>query len=214
MNLQCASDCPELYSAEGEAVSAEIRNLLTLAGQHRTPLPPPEKLAKWDGKDCGHAGLITLYDLVAFCGLRPFHQILEPGCGTGRNARVIAPLLDPLVGQYMGFDVSEPHITWYQEYISSLYRNTRFDYADIQNSSNPAETVDPSEYRFPYRDSVFDIVFLTSVFSRMTRDGLEHYLAEIHRVAKPRSRPASCRKYPPIHAFTARNTVLPDRSSV
>lgn len=184
------SDFPEVFSGEGQTVSQEIRGLRRLVETHRTPaLPSQELIDLIGGGDFYFLGLVNLYNVVAFCGLRPYHWVLEPGCGSGRNARVIAPLLDPLSGNFSGFDVSRPAITWCQESISPLYPNVRFDYADVRNSSyNPEGSVEPDEYRFPYPDTQFDIVFLPSVFTHMTRDGFEHYLTEIHRVMKPEGR--------------------------
>lgn len=184
------SDLPEVFSGEGQTVSQEVRGLRRITESHRTPALPSQKLMDWaGGGDFHFLGLINLYNVITFCGLRSYHWVLEPGCGPGRNARVIAPLLDPLSGNFSGFDVSKPAITWCQESISSLYPNVRFDYADVRNSKyNPEGSVESDEYRFPYPDTQFDIVFLPSVFTHMTRDGFEHYLTEIHRVMKPEGR--------------------------
>ena len=187
------SDFPETFSAERQsALSHETESsvYLSLAARHRTPAIPSQDLMDLvGGGDFQHIGLINVYNIIAFCGLRPHHWILEPGCGSGRNARLIAPLLDSVSGNYSGFDVSRPAIAWCRESISSLYPNVRFDHADIQNSHyNPEGSIKPEEYRFPYEDEKFDVVFLPSVFTHMRRDGFEHYLDEIHRVIKPGGR--------------------------
>ena len=122
---------------------------------------------------------------VTLCNLRPHHSVLEPGCGCGRNARYIAPLLDPESGSFAGFDVSKSMIQWCKNHISSAYPNCSFDHADIRNSHyNPKGSIEDDEYRFPYRDNQFDIVFMPSVFTHITRTGFEHYLSEICRVLK------------------------------
>ena len=185
------SDLPEMFSTEGQpALPHDVERLRTLVARHRTPAIPSQELIDLVGVGDFHfVGLINLYNVVALCGFRPHHWILEPGCGSGRNARLIGPLLDPVSGSYRGFDVSRPAITWCRESISSLYSNVRFSHADVRNSAyNPEGSIRPDRYRFPYGDGSFDIVFLPSVFTHMTRGGFEHYLTEIHRVTKPGGR--------------------------
>ena len=182
------SDFPETFSAEGQSALSHDpeSSVYTLAARHCTPAIPSQELIDLvGGGDFSYVGLVNLYNLIAFCGLRPHHRILEPGCGSGRNARLIAPLLDSVSGSYRGFDISKPAIAWCGESISSLYPNVRFHHADIQNSYyNPEGSIKPEEYRFPYEDEEFDVVFLPSVFTHMERGGFEHYLDEIHRVTK------------------------------
>ena len=59
--------------------------------------------------------------------------MLEIGCGIGRMARVLVPVLRP-PGSYDGFDVVDSGIAWCQE----RYRDTpapfRFVHADLRNS--------------------------------------------------------------------------------
>ena len=182
---------PEMFSAGGQpALPPDVDRLRALVARHRTPAIPPQELIDLVGEGDFHTvGLTNAYNVVALCGFRPHHWILEPGCGSGRNARIIAPLLDPVSGSYRGFDVSAPAVTWCRESISSLYPNVRFSHADVRNSAyNPKGSIRPDRYRFPYGDGSFDIVFLPSVFTHMTRRGFEHYLAEIHRVIKPGGR--------------------------
>ena len=51
-------------------------------------------------------------------------------------------------------------------------------------SYNPQGKTRTSQYSFPYSNDSFDFVFLTSVFTHMFPDDLEHYLSEIARVTK------------------------------
>lgn len=127
--------------------------------------------------------------MLAYCGLRPEHHVLEPGCGCGRNARYIAPFLDPELGAFAGFDLSAPCIDWANESIAKWFPNAQFIHADIKNMLyNPSGDLLASEYRFPYEDQRFDVVFLPSVFTHMGPEGFEGYVAEIHRVMKPGGR--------------------------
>src|SRR5260370_20221606 len=50
---------------------------------------------------------------------------------------------------------------------------------------NPHGRFNPTEYRFPFGESEFDFIFLTSVFTHMMKRDLENYLAEIARTIRP-----------------------------
>ena len=115
--------------------------------------------------------------------------MLEPGCGPGRNARFLAPFLDPERGAFAGFDLSAPSIAWANESIAKRFPNAQFVHANIKSALyNPSGDILASEYQFPYEDQRFDVVFLPSVFTHMAPEGFEQYVTEIHRVMKPGGR--------------------------
>lgn len=156
------------------------------------PLPPPE-LIDWVGGGDEHVfqtvGLLNFWQLMAYCELRSVHRVLEPGCGCGRNARYIAPYLAVKGGWYAGFDVHRASIDWATDAITTKYPNCRFAFVDIRNSNyNPHGSVRDFEYVFPYESQSFDLVFLPSVFTHLTRPGFEQYLHEIARVLVPGGR--------------------------
>ena len=176
------SDLPEILGhVDDDGGLASIR-------RHRsTAIPSQEMIDLIGGGDFYGLGLRNLHNVIAACGFLPHHRILEPGCGCGRNARLLAPLLDS--GIYCGFDIVKEAIDWCQKSIAPLYPQARFEHADVQNTYyNPNGLVPPDSYRFPYDDACFDTVFLPSVFTHMTRLGMENYLSEIHRVTKPAGR--------------------------
>ena len=116
--------------------------------------------------------------------LQPNHCILDVGCGIGRMA---VPLLDYLNedGSYYGFDIVPEGIEWCQKNISKRNANFHFELADIYNPLyNVKSTVQSTDFVFPYEDGQFDFIFLTSVFTHMMPEEVEHYLSEISRVLK------------------------------
>ena len=186
---------PEIFPCDKRLLSdAELRLRARLATHCVTPFPDAE-LMKWVGHADGNShsyhyiGLFNTFLLLSCCGLRPEHQVLEPGCGPGRNARFIAPFLDPERGAFAGFDLSASCIDWAKETITKRFPNAQFVHANIKNDAyNPSGDILAREYQFPYEDERFDVVFLPSVFTHMDQEGFEGYVAEIHRVMKPGGR--------------------------
>jgi SAM-dependent methyltransferase len=160
------------------------------ASSFRTLPIPDQELIDWVGGGTpaiyDQIGMVSALHLMIYCGLLPHHRILEPGCGCGRNARWVAPYLDPEKGCFSGFDIFGKAVDYATREITSRYPNARFAFANIRNTAyNPQGAIVDSDYVFPYESESFDIVFLPSVFTHMTRAGFEQYAREIHRVLKP-----------------------------
>ena len=164
-------------------------DLSDVARRRRDPLIPPRRLAGYVGdSDFAATGEEFLGHFRELAGLGARDRVLEIGCGIGRMARVLVPVLRP-PGSYDGFDVVDSGIAWCQE----RYRDTpapfRFVHADLRNSAyNPGGTLDAGSYRFPYDDGAFDLVIATSLFTHLLPAAAEHYLAEAARVLAPGGR--------------------------
>ena len=118
------------------------------------------------------------------CGLEPHESVLDIGCGIGRMAVPLTQYLGPR-GRYEGFDVVPEGIAWCRERIGPRYPNFRFQRVDLRNGHyNPKGAQLPSAFRFPYDDSSFDFVFLTSVFTHMLPADVAQYLREMRRVMR------------------------------
>ncbi len=119
--------------------------------------------------------------------LQPDETVLEVGCGIGRMALPLTRYLDS--GRYEGIDIVTEGISWCRKNISSEYSNFHFQVADIYNTLyNPRGKYNAVDYRFPFADSTFDFVFLTSVFTHMVLQEVDNYLGEISRVLKKEGR--------------------------
>ena len=154
----------------------------------QTELTPPEDLVFIGSGDFKKIGEDFLHYFIELCDLQPHEWVLDVGCGVGRMAIPLTTYLDRS-GRYEGFDIVADGIAWCQENITPRYLNFHFYLADVFNQNyHPKGKYQAAEYRFPYDDHTFDFVFLTSVFTHMLPQDLEHYTAEIVRVLKPKGR--------------------------
>jgi SAM-dependent methyltransferase len=125
--------------------------------------------------------------LIQTTGLQRNERVLEVGCGLGRIAIPLAEYLTE--GTYEGFDILEGEIKWAQKNISSKHPHFHFQHVTLYNKYySVTEQVKAANFRFPYPDNHFDVVYLCSVFTHMLREDMEHYQSEIARVLKPGGR--------------------------
>ncbi len=158
-----------------------------LLGKH-DPSLPPRWLRFVGGGDFATVGARFVRHFRELADLRPDEDVLEVGCGVGRIARALAGYL-AAHGSYHGFDVVADAIRWCRRTIAAAHPNFHFDHADLYNGGyNPTGRQRAADYTFPYRDSAFDFVYLTSVFTHMLPDEVAHYLSEIRRVLRPGGR--------------------------
>jgi len=110
------------------------------------------------------------------------------GCGVGRMAVPLTGYLSPK-GSYEGFDIVPAAIAWCVRSITRRFPRFHFQVADLYNKTyNPAGRYRAEDYPFPYADGSFDFVILTSVFTHLLPEDLDHYLDEIGRVCAPGAR--------------------------
>lgn len=156
----------------------------------RDPLIPPRWLhivGSGDDSDFVAIGEDFFRLFVNVGGLKPHHRVLDVGSGTGRMARPLTRYLSN--GGYEGIDIVAASIQWCQRTYSRRYPNFHFQWSDIFNQHyNPLGKQQASEYRFPFENSSFDFVLLTSVFTHLLPAALRNYLSEVARVLKPGGR--------------------------
>ncbi len=152
-------------------------------GGRRDALTPPRRLSDYVGdSDFRATGDEFRVHFEALAGLRSSDRVLEIGCGIGRMARVLVPVLRP-PGSYDGFDVVRSGIEWCAARYGATPAPFRFHHADLRNAVyNPDGAQAAQDYRFPFPDGAFDLVIATSLFTHLLPAAAEHYLAQAARV--------------------------------
>ena len=122
--------------------------------------------------------------LVDRHGLEPDGDVLDIGCGIGRNAVALVPHLTE--GTYEGFDVVPQFIRWCRRNITPSHPNFHFQVAEVRNRQyNPTAGSPAAEYAFPYAAGSFDLAWAASVFTHMRPNEINRYLSEAYRVLRP-----------------------------
>jgi SAM-dependent methyltransferase len=123
--------------------------------------------------------------LVLLCDLKPDSQVLDLGCHHGRLALGLLGYLRPPKGRYVGLDVQPRAIAWATEAMTSRYPLFTFVRADVHNQHyNRHGTVAAEEYRLPFDDASFDVVFAASLFTHLLPGAAANYLRECGRVLR------------------------------
>ena len=144
------------------------------------PMVPPKEAIFVGDSDFVATGNEFLRHFVELGGLQPTDHVLDVGSGQGRMALPLTRYLDAN-SKYVGIEIVRHGVTWCQEKYRR-FPNFQFVHADIFNKAfNRDGAKKRSEYQFPFRDASFDFVFLTSVFTHMGPEEMQHYLAEISR---------------------------------
>ena len=124
-------------------------------------------------------------EYARYCPIDPRANVVEIGCGVGRDAIQLTSLLTP-EGQYTGVDVIEPSIRWCSENITPRFPNFKFVHVDVQSDiHNPGGKMRVSEVMLPAEDCTVDRIILQSVFTHMFREQIIPYLREFRRMLKP-----------------------------
>jgi ubiquinone/menaquinone biosynthesis C-methylase UbiE len=121
-------------------------------------------------------------------GLRGDMNIVEIGCGIGRDAIPLTRILFP-TSTYMGIDIIKEQIEWDSKNISPRYPNFSFYHFDIKEQwYNPDGKLSLSQCQIPAGDGTIDLVILQSVFTHMLRTNIIYYLGEFRRILSPMGR--------------------------
>lgn len=126
--------------------------------------------------------------LVDVFGLGSESRLLDVGCGVGRLATGILRRVGELRA-YVGVDVSKEAVRWCRRHIARRHPRFRFLHLDVQNLRyNPDGIAVAHDFRLPFEDEAFDLVYAYSVFSHLPAEHANIYLRELRRLLAPEGR--------------------------
>jgi ubiquinone/menaquinone biosynthesis C-methylase UbiE len=150
----------------------------------RDSMIPPKSMSFVGSGDFEQTGQEFKEYFIRLAKLQPENTVLDVGCGIGRMAVPLTSYLSS-GGEYWGFDIVKKGIDWCQNRITGKYGNFHFLHSDVYNKHyNSKGKILAQDYKFPFEDSYFNFVFLTSVLTHMLPSDLENYLSETSRVLK------------------------------
>jgi SAM-dependent methyltransferase len=174
-----------------------VKKILKLTGLRKAPTLPPAAVFQYHGfsipvelVNLTGAGPDTFDEisnqhrqmLEQFTPVRPEDNVLEIGCGIGRDAFVLSEILDAK-GSYTGTDIIKKSIDWCQTNITPRYPNFLFIHHDVKDQlHNPSGTISTKEIFFPLADHSIQRIILQSVFTHMFEPDIVHYLLEFRRI--------------------------------
>ncbi len=178
-----------LLNRATQSLRLRLADAADTAFRRRDALTPPRRLTGYVGNtDFQATGEEFRGHFQALAGLRPDDRVLDIGCGIGRMARILVPVLRP-PGSYDGFDIVREGIDWCREHYVATPARFGFHHADLSNALyNPEGLAAPETYRFPFPDASFDLAVATSLFTHVLPGTAERYLAEAARVLVPGGR--------------------------
>ncbi len=149
--------------------------------------PPPGLMDQPDASTYLPHAAYNLWCILQQVELRPDARCLDLGCGTGRMAFALLPMLDATQGgHYHGVDIHPKRIAWAREHLGGAYPNATFTFVDHQSPHfNPTGQPDAALTALPLPDGCFDVILAHSLFSHLLRPIALHTLEEVARLLRP-----------------------------
>ena len=139
---------------------------------------------QFGGSKFVRTGGFLLDELKKHGEITPASDILEIGCGVGRNAFSLSTFLES--GGYTGIDIDKPSVDGAAANAFLKKKGYQIKFLDVDNPEyNPEGRYKASEYVFEFEDNSFDLIFMISVFTHMLPQDIENYVKEISRMLKP-----------------------------
>ena len=118
-------------------------------------------------------------------GINASDNILEIGCGIGRDAIPLTQILNE-EGSYLGIDIIGRSIDWCSSNITPKNPNFKFVHFDVEDQlHNPQGTKKQKNIPIPISDNKVDLIILWSVVTHLFEEDTIHYFKEFARVLKP-----------------------------
>jgi SAM-dependent methyltransferase len=164
----------QMFGLQGENPVESLEWYYRTDLETAVPVPPPKLMARVAGTDDANwfrtSGLTCYGQYVDAVSrhrdLRSVRRLLDWGCGCGRMTAHF--LLHPGGPEVHGCDIDPESIAWCRTHLG-------------RGSFSQTALMPP----LPYEDATFDVVISYSVFTHLTRDVQNAWLAELRRVVPP-----------------------------
>lgn len=115
-------------------------------------------------------------------GLDRHTRLLEIGCGPGRlPIGILAEFGD--IQRYDGVDIDARSIRWCQTFITKAHPDFAFHHVQARHQRyNPNGPAMDEQFRLPFANGSYDIIYLHSVFANMEPDDIRSYAKEFSRL--------------------------------
>jgi len=147
----------------------------------------PIRLLNLTGGGTGNFDIISqahIHNLKKYINLSKNDNILEIGCGIGRDAIPLTEFLDKKA-KYYGVDIIKDSIDWCTNNITKNYDNFKFIHYNIKDQlHNPSGTDKTTNIKLNIENNSIDKIIAWSVFTHMYPKDIEHYLKEFNRILK------------------------------
>jgi len=112
-------------------------------------------------------------------------DVLDAGCGSGRLAHAMAPLLGS--GQYVGVDISKEDLAIARRVWSNPRPDApRVSFIHLDHSNRTYAPGQPKKFPpYPMADASFDLATALSVWTHLNEEDAVFYLGEVSRCLRP-----------------------------
>ena len=131
------------------------------------------------------SGMAEARRLISEFGLDRQTRMLEIGCGPGRlPIGILTEFGSP--ARYDGVDIDPRAISWCKSYVGRKHPCFAFHHVEAGNQRyNPEGPAMDDDFRLPFPDQDYDLIYLHSVFSNMEPNDIRVYTKEFYRLLKP-----------------------------
>jgi ubiquinone/menaquinone biosynthesis C-methylase UbiE len=184
---------PDLFGLVNESFLDPAERVCMWSDSRFLPTPDRKMIAHVAGdgttpQDYRAVGMYLLLDLLHYGLILDRNaSVVDVGCGCGRLAAHLAPILGN-EGRYQGFDTWAKGIDWAKKNISSVYPSFRFERLGSTRWSKDPGYVGEAAFELSVEDGSCDAVVAASLFTHLSFDAALHYLKEFARILKPSGR--------------------------
>jgi SAM-dependent methyltransferase len=184
---------PELYGLVNDRFQEAAERICLWSDNRFMPTPDSRMIAHVAGdgttaETYRAVGMYLLLDLLHYgVILDSAARVVDLGCGCGRLAAQLAPILNGS-GSYTGFDTWAEGIAWARANIASVYPSFRFERLGASRLGKDPGYAGESAFDLDLEDGSCTAAVAASLLTHLSFDAALAYLRELARVLRPGGR--------------------------